>query len=358
LVPALTGGTGTSATIVNTLRNRRDVEFEEVIEGLEFGKAYDELLRIHRGTSDYAESLRDLNTQYRSAMDRAKELGLATGELSDAWKKARIKLRDDLRDSIRTATLEANDRGYLTQIEDIFKQRDIMMPSVVDAGLDPNSLHAMVVAQEGKILRDLTADQLRDVIKVFKGTDTAIRATWELERKLAAARGDTAQSTEDVLKAEQALKAKADDLRAGAANNLTQFVKSIQYGALSGLGQQDQFDLARNRYQAVSGAALAGDVTSIGKFGEFGTQYLQQARQMYGSGAQYAAIYRQVADTAALLGEVIDSDAARANAEMIVRAQQQGTDQIVGAIKALQEEVAALRRQNAVASGTPDRLTA
>ncbi len=358
LVPALTGGTGTSATIINTLRNRRDVEFEEVAEGLDFGKTYDELLRIHRGTSDYAESLRDLNTQYRAAMDKAKELGLATGELSDAWSKARRKLRDDLADDIRRATLEANDRGYLPQIEDIFKQRDIMMQSVLDAGLDPNSLHGMVVAQEGRILRSLTADQLRDVIDVYRGTDTAIRATWELERKLAAARGETAQTTEDALKAEQAIRKQADDLRAGAANNLAQFVKSIQFGELSGLGQQDQFALARDRFNAVSGAALAGDVRSIGEFGSFGTTYLQQARQMYGAGAQYAEIYRRVADTAAQLGTVIESDAAKANAEMIVRAQQAGTEAIVTAIKNLQEEVAALRRQNAVAAGTPDRLTA
>jgi hypothetical protein len=356
LVPALTGGTGTSATIINTLRNRAEVEFEDVLSGLEFGKTYDELLRIHRGTSDFAESLRELDQQYRAAIEQATELGLATGELSDAWVKAQRQMRDDLAADIRTATLEANDRGYIPQIEDIFKQRDVMMRSVIDAGLDPNSLHGMVVAQEGRVLRSLGVEQLRDVIEVFRGTDTAIRATWELERKLAAARGETAQTTEQALAAEQAIRKQADDLRAGAANSLAQFVKSIQFGELSGLGAQDQFALARDRFNAVSGAALAGDVRSIGEFGSFGTQYLQQARQMYGSGAQYAEIYRRVADTAAQLGSVIESDAAKQNAEMIVRAQQQGTDAIVTAIKNLQEEVAALRRQNAAASNAPERL--
>lgn len=358
LVPALTGGTGTSATIINTLRNRAEVEFEEVLSGLDFGKTYDELLRIHRGTSDFAESLRELDLQYRAAIEQAAELGLATGELSEAWVTAQRQMRDDLAADIRTATLEANDRGYIPQIEDIFKQRDVMMRSVIDAGLDPNSLHGMVVAQEGRVLRSLGVEQLRDVIEVFRGTDTAIRATWELERKLAAARGETAQTTEQALAAEQAIRKQADDLRAGAANSLAQFVKSIQFGELSGLGAQDQFALARDRYNAVSGAAMAGDVRSIGEFGSFGTTYLQQARQMYGAGAQYAEIYRRVADTAAQLGTVIESDAAKANAEMIVRAQQAGTDAIVTAIKNLQEEVAALRRQNAVAAGTPDRLTA
>jgi hypothetical protein len=75
---------------------------------------------------------------------------------------------------------------------------------------------------------------------------------------------------------------------------IDQYAKSIQQGSLSALSAQDQYLLAQRQFNAVSGAAQAGDFASAQQLTGYANAFLTASRNENGSGLQYATDYQAV----------------------------------------------------------------
>ncbi|WP_025320632.1 phage tail length tape measure family protein [Granulibacter bethesdensis] len=85
---------------------------------------------------------------------------------------------------------------------------------------------------------------------------------------------------------------------AGLINGIGDWATRLAQGDQSVLSPQAKLDLARSQYQAVSGAALAGDYNSAMKFTGYADTYLAAAKAFYGSTADYAAAFSSVTNDA------------------------------------------------------------
>lgn len=98
-----------------------------------------------------------------------------------------------------------------------------------------------------------------------------------------------------------ALDKQAADQRAQQAdslvNTLSSYAQKIQFGSQSPLSANDQYALAQKQYNAVAGAALAGNASSIAQLPQYSDALLAASRAVNGAGAQYAADFQKVLDT-------------------------------------------------------------
>lgn len=103
--------------------------------------------------------------------------------------------------------------------------------------------------------------------------------------------------------------------------DLGQLVRQWQYGDQSALSPEAQLGLAERTYNAVSGAARAGDFRSYQQFGATADQYLTEARTIYGSGAGYADAFARVMQDAMQLMQRDPQDLVARAVEDSARAQ-------------------------------------
>jgi hypothetical protein len=110
---------------------------------------------------------------------------------------------------------------------------------------------------------------------------------------------------------------------------------------------------AQADFNAVSGAARAGDAGSIQKLQQYASDYLEQSRNVLGPGAEYSANFQAV--LSALEGVATgDVDAMTAS----VMRQETQTQTLVAELQALRTEVVNLRRETQQSAATPSRLVA
>jgi hypothetical protein len=80
-------------------------------------------------------------------------------------------------------------------------------------------------------------------------------------------------------------------------------VHKLQTGADSPLSPTKQYDLAKSQFNAVAGAAAAGDATSAGKLTSYGDTYLAASRAMSGSGVAFATDFNRVVDAIQMVAQ-------------------------------------------------------
>jgi Tape measure protein len=408
----LLSGRGTTGTI---LANTQAKTLQELSDDLTFGRQYEKLTRQSSAYQDQLDALAD---SYADVRERAQSLGLSTEALAMQFEKSRQEMESarnlqltNLSDELaaRRATVSRASGGSLTamlitQASQTRNEVDSLRKTLKDLGLTEaevtsrtrdlvavrqqeadvalenfridernarTSLRARTLRLQGQNLEaQLLEFDTNTMNERVRAAQAGMVDLVELERVQAGERlkviedfnqqaaAQAAQAAAQAKQQADQLRNQADDLIAGAANSLTSFIQSIRYGNLSGLTPDQQYDLSRQQFQAVSGAALAGNINSINQFGQYGTAFLEQARTRFGAGAEYAEAYRWVTQIAEQLGTVVGGDAARENAMMIVSAQDRNGQAMVQAIQALQEEVAALRRQVATNSAAPARMAA
>jgi hypothetical protein len=83
-------------------------------------------------------------------------------------------------------------------------------------------------------------------------------------------------------------------LRDQAFAPLRDFQQSLTQGPLSTLTLQEKFFGARSRFNALAQRAGRGDLDAISQLGAAGQEYLELARQMFGSTQQYKLIFDEV----------------------------------------------------------------
>ena len=141
----------------------------------------------------------------------------------------------------------------------------------------------------------------------------------------------------------------------GTVASLVDYARGLGTSSLSPLSSTDQLALARSQFQAVAGAAGAGDYNSIQKLQSYSDTFLNASRAVNGSGAAYAADYGQALNT---LDSVGNAAADTLTASYMASIAQSQTDQLVDELKKLRSEVAALRTQQQQSSAAPARIAA
>ncbi|MFT8245179.1 transglycosylase SLT domain-containing protein [Roseomonas sp. BN140053] len=126
-----------------------------------------------------------------------------------------------------------------------------------------------------------------------------------LEETLAAERLVVAKQGGAQLAAEQkAQQDRAAQAVTGVISSLADYAQSLQTSDASPLSARDQYDLTVGQFNAVSGAAMAGDYNSLSKLQGYSESFLAASRAVNGSGAAYAADFQRVVSALGEVGKV------------------------------------------------------
>ena len=151
---------------------------------------------------------------------------------------------------------------------------------------------------------------------------------------------------------------KTKDAQATAAasiQSLVNYAIGLQTSDASPLSAQDQYTLARNKFNAVAGAAAAGDYNSIQQLQGYSDTFLNASRGVYGSGEVYASDFQRVLDA---LNQVAGVAPDTLTASVLATETRTQTAELVGSLaelKAAVETITTQLRQNATA---PARIAA
>lgn len=146
------------------------------------------------------------------------------------------------------------------------------------------------------------------------------------------------QATQDSANAMAAAQQKVGTL----VDSLKDYANSLKVGDQSPLSAMDQYALAKSQFQAVQGAAAAGDYNSAAKLQSYSQTFLQASRTLNGSGAGYANDYNSV--LTALQG-VADAGQDKLTASAMAEATQAQTVALSTKFDELKAELVALRRE-------------
>lgn len=124
--------------------------------------------------------------------------------------------------------------------------------------------------------------------------------------------------------------------------SLKDYASSLQVGSDSPLSAMSQYNLAKSQFQAVQGAAAAGDFASASKLQSYSQSFLTASRAVNGSGAGYAGDFQSV--LTALQG-VADANTDTLTNSAMVAATQTQTAQLSTKFDELKAELVALRRE-------------
>lgn len=216
-----------------------------------------------------------LNKTYDDAIAKAREYGLAEEGL--------VTNRDRAIAEIRAASVLA-----LGNTETGLRAR-LLAANGDSAGASLLTFDARATQERVDLEK-----QLKDAYgDAYTATTDYARITGELNDALAAERG---------LVVNQQRSAAAGAV-AGVVTNLSGYAQGLAYSDLSALSPQAKLSLASSQFNAVSGAALAGDYRSLAGLQNYANSYLTASRDVNGSGAAYAASFAQVMD---VLGRVAD----------------------------------------------------
>ncbi len=127
--------------------------------------------------------------------------------------------------------------------------------------------------------------------------------------------------------------------------SIKDYALKLQTGSQSALSPTAQYDLAKSQFQAVAGAAQAGDATSASQLTTYADALLTTSRAMFDTGIGYANDYNSVIDAIQGISTATDS----LTQSFITQNTQSQTDQLVqtlqGNATSLQNEITALRRE-------------
>lgn len=130
---------------------------------------------------------------------------------------------------------------------------------------------------------------------------------------------------------------------ASTISSITDYVKGLQTGTNSALSSQSKYDLATSQFNAVLGSAQAGDFNSIQQITSYADTLLTASRNIYGSGAGYAADFNRVLDALSKISTTKPDDLVasviKSTSQTQIQALQTGFDTLKAALDKLTTEV-------------------
>ncbi len=331
ILERLTGGSeSVMAVVAKEIAKGAEANLDTAFGNIDWVRTvYEPLSSTKEASGTLQQALDALNKTFGDADTKAKELGLSTTDLSANLAKAAEAARAEVRGQYWQLSRTAEGRGYVNDVEGVRNFYRANYENFTKAGVDADALYQR---QLRNVLGQLTGEQLTDVMNSFKGVDDAAsNVAAELLRLGQTA--DAAATAQERRAAEQEA--------AGAISSLSDYARSLSYGEGSTLSARQQYEAATSQFNAVAGAAVAGDANSIRRFQEFADQYLATSRSINGSGGAYAQDRDRVL---ALLGQIGESSPENL-AETFRKGQQEQTaalsgklDELVAAVRRMQQE--------------------
>ncbi|MBB5695506.1 hypothetical protein [Muricoccus pecuniae] len=139
---------------------------------------------------------------------------------------------------------------------------------------------------------------------------------------------------------------------AGTISSLADYARGLRSGDASPLNGRSQYDMALRDFQAVAGAAQAGDYNSITRLQSYSDTLLSASRNVNGSGTGYVADFDRVQG---VLGSIADLGADRLTASVMTQETRTQTQVLEAAVERLTNEVRLLRAETAQQAYRPAR---
>jgi Transglycosylase SLT domain len=140
-----------------------------------------------------------------------------------------------------------------------------------------------------------------------------------------------------------------------SVSNLANYAQKLLTSNQSPLSPTAQYQLSSNQFNAVLGAARAGDYNSLQNITTYADSLLQASSAYFGTGTQYVSDFKRVLDAINSLASMTPDQLTAAVYRQETRS---ATQQLVDSLAQIRAEVAALRSQVAQGSLAPSRLAA
>ena len=212
-------------------------------------------------------------------------------------------LRKSLTDLGLTAAQVSGTVASLTAAQ--AQERAALVNQGNQARLDSNvSLLAREVAAKGnKVADQLYLFDVQAGIEVSRTRDELIRlgfSTEEVTRnmaKLVQIQGlERAALQEQAADIENTTRNTAAGTASGVIRSITDYARGLQFGSESPLSATAQLDAANRQFDAVRGAAAAGDFASAQQLTGFAEVLRSAARNVFGSGVGYVDVIKKITD--------------------------------------------------------------
>lgn len=302
------------------------------------------------GIGSFATAINNLHNLFDPAISEAQKLGYAEQDLTDARDKAVVAAQAQAQTQIEGLTNSIQASFLAAHAQVTGSKTDAQTAALY--GFDN------VTALQGR-------QQLKDQFQgIFGDAYTAnvqyVSASVALEQSLAEQRLAIQKQYADTsvdLAAQAAAQAtdRAQQAAGASVSSLLAYVQKLQGSDVSPLSPLDQYGLAKNQFNAVSGAARAGDYNSITNLPTYADALLSASRNVNGSGAGYVNDYNSVLSSVSSVAAL--GPDALTQSFMAAQLQSQ-TAAIVTAIQSLQSEVASLQGALENAARAPARIAA
>ncbi|HEX7007826.1 MAG TPA: hypothetical protein VF274_11840, partial [Alphaproteobacteria bacterium] len=278
-------GQGTAGTI---LANTRAADLETLIQQLEFGKLYDELVKVPPVLTQVEAQVKTMTDQFTAAKDQAAQLGLSVAALDQALAGRIAQMRDQFNKQVGDAILALLDpeAAALKQLEDQYEQR---RKDAIALGADLVQIERLYGLERAKLIEE----QNRAINDSVKGL--------------------------------------IDDLTMGPA---------------AGLSARDRLTAVQQRFFEVEAKALAGDRGAQGEFESIARQYLEAGQAVFATSSGFQDIRSRVlASAQAILGLNDPSAGFAAANDNVVAELRESRTQSANDNAMLRAEVVALREE-------------
>lgn len=307
--------------VATAIRNSTADTLEDLLADIDFAQALGEYVEngLAEPLTGVEQAFDALEESFEDAKQQARDLGLSVDDVTDMFGELRDQLEEQVADDLTARLRSAEGNGFLNQIEGVLDQRALDARNAAAAGLDVNgTAGAIAAANLTNIVSGLSDEQRALAASTFSDA--------MLEALLAAANdnvdpaadpaadlaGTFAEMRASITDTIAAREAEIDALEetAAAAGRVGRALLATADGllldsSLSPLSPEDRLAEARRQYEAVL-AATGGDGPDAERAREelnsISRDYLEAAREYYGSSSDYNAVFERVQEDLRAVG--------------------------------------------------------
>jgi hypothetical protein len=181
----------------------------------------------------------------------------------------------------------------------------------------------------------------------FKTTQGFANEMAALDKTLAAERlVIVKQGNDAILQAQKQASDQAQQNASALVTSLTDYARKLQIGQDSPLSPQAQYDLASRQFNAVAGAAQAGNFASMQQLTSFADALLQTSRTVFGSGIGFAQDNERVLNVIQSISDMTDSQLTADAMAQIAETQTQTIVDNLAQLRTVMQQVLAQLRTN------------
>ncbi len=263
LLGARTGGLTTTQQTI--LANTKGENAQQIGQDLAFGETYDKLIR---GGNQFEQALQGLYETFRDATTEAEKLGLSTDGLTQA---------------------------HIREFNEVNRQKEQAQRGVYEqiaAARGDNSLGTQLFMLETR---------MRELAKAAADLGIPLETVTEAQREAARRLTEVYYENIEAMQAQQrGLQQSILEARRGAVGAVDQYLDPIKAALGSqGIGRGVYAGTvttasAVDEFRALLGMAREGDTSALSQLSGAGQAAVQAARQTYGAGTEFAAIFREI----------------------------------------------------------------